>query len=150
METPSPPLLTELNQRSSFLAAKKHRVYDGLCMFMLGYPNIEVPQKIPRCIIMFFHFPIFSHSVPMKMVSSLGFLASKEPPPAPETPSAPGPAAAASPEDAPSRAEASSGVVSGKGSLKPEEVPLGKMLQYPLVNIQKAIENGHRNRGFSH
>ena len=23
-------------------------------------------------------------------------------------------------------------------------------LQYPLVNIQKAIENGHRNSGFSH
>jgi hypothetical protein len=102
-------------------------------MFMLGYPNIKVPNKNP---IMFFHFPIFSHSVPMKMVSSLGFLASKEPPPAPETPSAPGPAAAASPDDAPSRAEASQGLVSGKGSLKPEEVPLGKIwVNYNALNL---------------
>ena len=68
----------------------------------------------------------------MNMVSSLGFLASKEPPPAPETPSAPGPAAAASPDDSgSSRAEASQGLVSGKGSLKPEEVPLGKNASIP-------------------
>ena len=26
----------------------------------------------------------------------------------------------------------------------------GKDAGYPLVNIQKAIENGHRNSGFSH
>ena len=27
---------------------------------------------------------------------------------------------------------------------------MGYMIIYPLVNIQKAIENGHRNSGFSH
>ena len=27
---------------------------------------------------------------------------------------------------------------------------MGYMMVYPLVNIQKAIENGHRNSGFSH
>lgn len=63
-------------------------------------------------------------------------LSKKEPPPAPETPSAPGPAAAASPEDAPSRAEASSGVVSGKGSLKPEEV--GRQ----LIGFVKELTSG--------
>jgi hypothetical protein len=27
---------------------------------------------------------------------------------------------------------------------------MGEWDDYPLVNIQKAIENGHRNSGFSH
>jgi hypothetical protein len=26
----------------------------------------------------------------------------------------------------------------------------GKIWEYPLVNIQKAIEHGHRNSGFTH
>ena len=28
--------------------------------------------------------------------------------------------------------------------------PLALVLTYPLVNIQRAIENGHRNSGFIH
>jgi hypothetical protein len=28
-------------------------------------------------------------------------------------------------------------------------MPLGRLWVYPLVNIQKTIENGHRNSGFT-
>ena len=30
------------------------------------------------------------------------------------------------------------------------DVAMVRIEEYPLVNIQKAIENGHRNSGFSH